>query len=183
MGTRDGQIGRIIQRTGAENERHPLNSGHCVDVREPRNRVSLPIVFATDASASRPARTPLAQWMIGERSAGFRAWAAFSRQRISRSCTPVDDRNTSSAFPLFSIHSYSSIESHGACHAKSLCYNDTMDWKRLERWVTTALYIAGATGLVIILAKHLAPENSTPQRLSNDAAVYLRCGSLPERTR
>ena len=48
-----------------------------------------------------------------------------------------------------------------------------MDWKRLERWVTNALYIAGGTGLVILLVKHLAPERSLPQRIASDAAAYL----------
>ena len=48
-----------------------------------------------------------------------------------------------------------------------------MNWKRLEHWVTTALYIAGATALVIISVKRLAPERSLPQRIASDAAIYL----------
>ncbi len=48
-----------------------------------------------------------------------------------------------------------------------------MNWKRLENWVTTALYIAGATALVIISVKRLAPERSLPQRIASDAAIYL----------
>ena len=48
-----------------------------------------------------------------------------------------------------------------------------MNWKRLEHWVTTALYIAGATALVIISVKRLAPERSLSQRIASDAAIYL----------
>ena len=48
-----------------------------------------------------------------------------------------------------------------------------MNWKRLEHWVTMALYIAGATALVIMSVKRLAPERSLPQRIASDAAIYL----------
>ena len=63
--------------------------------------------------------------------------------------------------------------SPGAIADAPLCYNDTMDWKRLERWVTTALYIAGGGGIVILLVKRLAPKGSLPQRIASEASSYL----------
>ena len=48
-----------------------------------------------------------------------------------------------------------------------------MDLRRLERWVTTALYIAGGVALVIMLAKRLLPSGSLWQRAANAAAELL----------
>ena len=48
-----------------------------------------------------------------------------------------------------------------------------MDWKWLERWVTTALYVAGGGGIVILLVKRLAPRGSLSQRIASEASSYL----------
>ncbi len=56
---------------------------------------------------------------------------------------------------------------------RTACYNGAMDLRRLERWVTTALYIAGGVALVIILAKRLLPNGSLLQRPANIAAEFL----------
>ena len=53
------------------------------------------------------------------------------------------------------------------------CYNDAMDLRRLERWVTTALYIAGGAALVIVLAKRLLPDGWILQRLAAAIAEFL----------
>ena len=48
-----------------------------------------------------------------------------------------------------------------------------MDLRRLERWVTTALYIAGGAALVIVLAKRLLPDGWILQRLAAVIAEFL----------
>ena len=48
-----------------------------------------------------------------------------------------------------------------------------MDLRRLERWVTTALYIAGGAALVIVLAKRLLPNGWILQRAANAVAELL----------
>ena len=48
-----------------------------------------------------------------------------------------------------------------------------MDWERLERWATTALYISGGAAAVIVLTRILAPDGSWPQRLAQAAVAYL----------
>ena len=64
-------------------------------------------------------------------------------------------------------------------HAR--CYNESMDLKRLERWVTTALYVAGGVGLVILLTKNLAPGGSLLQRLAHYITNYLtELGNISE---
>ena len=48
-----------------------------------------------------------------------------------------------------------------------------MDWERLERWATTALYISGGAAAIIVLTRILAPDGSWPQRLAQAAVAYL----------
>ena len=48
-----------------------------------------------------------------------------------------------------------------------------MDLRRLERWVTTALYIAGGAALVIVLARKLLPNGWILQRAANAVAELL----------
>ena len=48
-----------------------------------------------------------------------------------------------------------------------------MDLRRLERWVTTALYVAGGIALVIILANRLSPSGTISHRLTASIADFL----------
>lgn len=53
-----------------------------------------------------------------------------------------------------------------------------MDRRRLELWVTLALYIAAVVSLIVLLARRLAPERSLLQRTAQTVAEYL--GELGE---
>ena len=53
------------------------------------------------------------------------------------------------------------------------CYNASVDWQRLERWITVTLYISGGAGLVILLTKNLAPDGTLPQWLAQAVAGHL----------
>ena len=48
-----------------------------------------------------------------------------------------------------------------------------MDWQRLERWVTIALYIAAGVGLIVLLAKNLLPADSRLQQAARGIAGNL----------
>ena len=48
-----------------------------------------------------------------------------------------------------------------------------MNWRRIERWATIALYTAASVGIVILLLDELLPAGSLGQRLAQDAAGYL----------
>ena len=48
-----------------------------------------------------------------------------------------------------------------------------MDWIRLERWVTLALYSAAVVAATIMLAERLLPEGTPAQRAAAAAAEFL----------
>ena len=48
-----------------------------------------------------------------------------------------------------------------------------MDWIRLERWVTLALYAAALVAATIMLAERLLPEGTPAQRAAAAAAEFL----------
>jgi len=48
-----------------------------------------------------------------------------------------------------------------------------MDRRRLELWVTLALYIAAVVSLIVLLARRLVPERSPLQRAAQTIAEYL----------
>ncbi len=54
-----------------------------------------------------------------------------------------------------------------------------MNWRRVERWATIALYTAASVAVVILLAEELLPVGSLVQWLAQRAAHYLtRLGDI-----
>lgn len=57
-------------------------------------------------------------------------------------------------------------------------YNTAMNWRRIERWATIAIYVSSGLGLAILLAEELAAPGSLAARIT--AAVAARLMRLGE---
>lgn len=59
------------------------------------------------------------------------------------------------------------------------CYNTAMNWRRIERWATIAIYASAGIGLAILLAEALLPAGSPAWRIASFAANNLiRLGDI-----
>lgn len=54
-----------------------------------------------------------------------------------------------------------------------------MNWRRIERWATIAIYVSAVLGLAILLAEELAPPGSWAARIAGATAARLvRLGEI-----